>query len=506
VKLTKAGGSRFFSSLSHCKRVGTYCSCRKHASEDLQPYTCYLAECPQSHPFFNTFDAWEAHVLTEDHQLFEGWTCLFCEFSSKPDEESIFLHHIKDNHVGAIAEESLPDFANMCRRYTTPALDRCPVCSTDKDNWKVAKERNRQFDRGVMSFLAHIGQCMHDFALRVLPETKPAKTEDKSCQNLTNSSTFEGRSLPSCYLHLSHHEKDGLKNSDLQMLPGFAPLDQFDQVQTILTWKNLVENMADANSLDETIRLDPRYDIRKYEKLIERKKDASIHIADPDDEEFPFKWTTLEQPLEFKILDAIVESTFDGRTRHYLPEGLIVEMVTGGSIREELRLEHPGESITRKFDQSRQAELVDWILQGARKLFAICIQCDIRHQNNLLAALIQFKKHGFDDGSLPIRNPWRNNRAGVSTSRDPVFSRQIWSQTRHGDFYDNQWQFLAPVFGLNQYDFYLAPECILPFRMVANETEAGAFSSVYMVEIHPNHISSKYSEMVSQILSILSSL
>jgi hypothetical protein len=246
---------------------------KKHASEDLQPYTCYLPNCPKDHPFFNTFDAWKAHVLSNDHQQFGGWTCLFCRFSSKSTEESIFLGHIQNNHSDAVSKEFWTGFANMCRRYTVPALDRCPVCSTYENDWKLQKNSDPKFEPKVKSFLEHLGQCMHYFALRVLPETEPVKPGDRSGQNLTNVSPIEDRSWPSCYLHVSHHTDAGLTETDLEIFLELTHHDQVDNAQRMQTWVELAENMDDPNSLDETMRLGPRYDMSKEEKLIEGSED-----------------------------------------------------------------------------------------------------------------------------------------------------------------------------------------------------------------------------------------
>jgi hypothetical protein len=265
---------------------------KKHASNDLQPYTCYLPNCPKDHPFFNTFDAWKVHVLSNDHQQFEGWTCLFCRFSSKPTEESTCLDHIQNNHSDALTKESMTNFVTMCRRYTTPTLDRCPVCSTYKNDWRLRKDGDPKFEPRVKSFLEHIGQCMHYFALRVLPETEPRKPGDRSSQSLTNDSSIEDRSWPSCYLHVSHHEETGLTESNLEIFPELIHHAPVENAQRIGTWRELVENMEDPNSLDETMRLDTRYDEHKEGKLIEGNKEETTGEADLDNESFLFQSST----------------------------------------------------------------------------------------------------------------------------------------------------------------------------------------------------------------------
>jgi hypothetical protein len=198
---------------------------------------------------------------------------LFCRFSSKPTEESIFLDHIQNNHSDAVANESLADFANMCRRYTAPALDRCPVCSTYENDWKLRKDEDTKFEPKVKSFLEHIGQCMHCFALRVLPETEPMAPGNGSGQNPTDGTPIEDRSWPSCYLHISHHS-DVLTETGLEIYPELTYHDRLDNAQRTQTWVELAGNMEHPNSLDETIRLDPRYDMNNGEELMEEVEDA----------------------------------------------------------------------------------------------------------------------------------------------------------------------------------------------------------------------------------------
>ncbi|KAK9434653.1 cyclopropane-fatty-acyl-phospholipid synthase [Metarhizium brunneum] len=74
---------------SETARAGQW---KKHVSEDLEPYTCYLPDCPQDNRFFNTFKAWKTHVFS-DHQVCRGWTCFFCQEPRNFAQESAFSAH-----------------------------------------------------------------------------------------------------------------------------------------------------------------------------------------------------------------------------------------------------------------------------------------------------------------------------------------------------------------------------------------------------------------------------
>ncbi|KAF2496438.1 HET-domain-containing protein [Lophium mytilinum] len=229
------------------------------------------------------------------------------------------------------------------------------------------------------------------------------------------------------------------------------------------------------------------------ENSIEAIEGEATGDVELDDEDFLFE-SSPSSTLEDRLLKSFVASTFDSQRQSYLPEGRIVELVTAESITEELELDHLDPSTAAKFDQSRQAELVDWILNGARKLFAICVECGILPRRNMLATFLRFRKYGFDDKSLPIRNPRDNSRPTASNSPDPVFHEQVWSMFKLHNFYEKQWKYLVPVFGSNQYDYDLPSDCILPFQTDRDDTGQGAFSSVYKVKVHPDHMRLENSE------------
>lgn len=175
----------------------------------------------------------------------------------------------------------------MCCQYTAPVLDRCPVCSIYENDWKLRKDSDDKFEPRVKSFLEHIGQCMHYFALRVLPETKPVKSGDDSSQNLTDGTPTQDQSWPSCSLHVSQHQ-DGLKETDLKIFPELTYHDKLANAQRMQIWVELEENMDDPNSSNEMMRLDPRYDMIKKKKIIEESEDEATDQVDLDNEDFLF--------------------------------------------------------------------------------------------------------------------------------------------------------------------------------------------------------------------------
>ena len=249
------GGSRFLYIPQSYKNICLLC--RKHASEDLQPYTCYLSDCPRNHPFFNTFDDWKAHVLSKSHQNFEGWTCLICQFTAGTSQETVFLKHLEHKHSDSVAKKSREKFATMCRKWTAPALDQCPVCSIHEKDWKIQKEVDSEFELNVTTFLEHIGQCLHYFAIKVLPDTEPEQPDKNSTIGPTIRSLTENRSWLSFSLTVSHHTESGLAESDFNNFPQAKLIDKVYNVLRIQGWVEMATNMDDPNSNDAARPLEP---------------------------------------------------------------------------------------------------------------------------------------------------------------------------------------------------------------------------------------------------------
>lgn len=138
-------------------------------SEDLKPYTCYFAECPDQNCFFDTFEAWRVHV-TSGHRVQRGWICIGCKEPVSFDVEDQFYEHFKRSHEDITAKTGWKMILTACQRHEKPNLKICPVCSIDESTWALQKAaEGPEFDPGATTFLRHIGKCMHNLALRVLP-------------------------------------------------------------------------------------------------------------------------------------------------------------------------------------------------------------------------------------------------------------------------------------------------------------------------------------------------
>jgi len=266
---------------------------RKHLSNDLQPYTCYLSECIQDNPMFSEFQAWKHHVVN-DHRSFRGWSCPLCQPLTDFREETDLHDHIQRAHPQVAAEDYSKDLPSISKVYSAPEFNVCPVCSIREVEWKTTKQEVEEIDPATErastnitnsiggTFLDHIGLCMHAFALRALPatvndlsNTEFASPEPYGCRteestpsissqllDLPTASGNEGRNsltlvnlqsaLPS---PMVANTEDGRSNSAIDHLPlskstSDPPKDRTSLVQSIKS-KMFKSAKSSVSELDE---------------------------------------------------------------------------------------------------------------------------------------------------------------------------------------------------------------------------------------------------------------
>jgi hypothetical protein len=122
-----------------------------------------------------------------------------------------------------------------------------------ESDWRYRKKSDSEFEREVQSFLEHIGRCMHDFSLRVLPDPEPSWHRDESDQTPSTVSSIKDRSWPSDYLHVSHHTDAGLTDADLGKLRDYFHRDGVADFERLQAWCESVQNPEDLDSLETWI-------------------------------------------------------------------------------------------------------------------------------------------------------------------------------------------------------------------------------------------------------------
>ncbi|ROW13657.1 hypothetical protein VPNG_04583 [Cytospora leucostoma] len=173
-----------------------------------------------------------------------------------------------------------------------------------------------------------------------------------------------------------------------------------------------------------------------------------------------------------QVAATYVQSCFPVENQQsFLPHGSEDRLVTRRSVVQAL--------YGNKGTPAEDTDLVNWILQSAKKIFIISFISFIR-EKWLEIAMTIFKENGFVDGKLPIVIP--KNAPG-----HPCFPSNIWPTLNRNAFVANQWQLLVPVFPKSFAKLELHQDAIFPFTFVDEEQKAGTFGDVYQVTVHEAH-------------------
>lgn len=203
--------------------------------------------------------------------------------------------------------------------------------------------------------------------------------------------------------------------------------------------------------------------------------------------------------LSKRIYSRLKSSVFDTRLESFLPDGEIDGLVSMEAIQKRLLLDKIGAAALAGLGASAVAldaeenELVNWIHQKANKVFAIVVLVELQIVfSETLKSMKYFRAHGFNNSSLPIKNPVPSSYEQWNCPEK--FDSQIWHQARLSHFYRTQWWFLAPVFSTG-YRYNLEPDHTLPFVKKDQLTREGAFSFVHKITIHDAHANPSYSKV-----------
>ena len=177
------------------------------------------------------------------------------------------------------------------------------------------------------------------------------------------------------------------------------------------------------------------------------------------------------------VADKCAKSQFKKERKKFMPEGELAAIVTEAVVKE---LSEFGE------DEDEFQELVAFILTRAIKVFTITVLISIE-ERKLHDAMAAFKKHGFSDEKLPIKEFKKKEEHELASFGGP------WKPKMIREFYDKQWTFIAPVIRAatserqSNYDFEHLR--ILPFIKRFDEGfDKGSFGQVSKYRIHPSHL------------------
>lgn len=181
-----------------------------------------------------------------------------------------------------------------------------------------------------------------------------------------------------------------------------------------------------------------------------------------------------------QLVDGHVLSQFPiGNVQDFIPNDHVEKLITAASITQAMladgRLQDDAPDHHTLDDQER--DLVDFVFTKAKRIFAICILCDIP-QRRLKSAMESFKSQGIGDKHLPFSSE------DFIESHAPVKS---WTRIQKWNLSRYQWRLLCPVFPKGFTKMSLSPEHILPFTYVSSQSKGGTFGEVYKVAIHRSH-------------------
>ncbi|KAJ3538687.1 hypothetical protein NM208_g5803 [Fusarium decemcellulare] len=239
--------------------------------------------------------------------------------------------------------------------------------------------------------------------------------------------------------------------------------------------------------------------------------DAAMGITAPEYK----KRRAMGKSLSNRILDSFESSEFDSKPAQFLTESKIRTLLKDNHV---VRAMWGGKAKLTP----RDTDLINFILQKAKKLFMIAVHITCTRKQLLLAMKL-FEAKGFSDANLPVdtyvsRGSTSGNDEEASdedTSDDeevsfeaifgdssPIDSDEIgnihdltkldpkeklWTPTMISRFSENQWKFLAPVLSTANPNYDLHLWSILPFTSKEDSHKHGAFSRVFKVKIHEDH-------------------
>lgn len=440
------------------------------------PFICVLEECPSPNTMYDSKAAWISHMQKE--HTHQGWACMDSTHK-KPlyfSDERDFRTHIRKEHGDDFSDNEVDDIVEDCYGDLPGGskLDSCPFCGKNEVELNPEQNIDEHIARRLIS-LAQISLSWHlEMLYNVVFEPDPVIDVD---QQTSDAVTTGQRGATS---------QDGdLTSSDIQ--PGDLSDDILEPPPSPRSdepnaWSAIEEWVRGRKEL-------PAYDPEK-DKVLQsisrnaRERDVSdAEMSQSDDES---AWEAFESSM--------CNSKFD-KARKFMPEGALRSLVTTdfvlrclGSVRH----------------NSEDNELVSYILNRARKLFAICVYIGLS-RDDLQHAMSLFRDAGFDDQQLPLGrsdsklstpggypNPIFKSSAAQSVlaSLESQKSKwpKVWRPRATRDFFEKQWSFLAPVFSNAETSVDIPALCVLPFIEKQVSMSRGSFAEVYKYKIHPDHI------------------
>ena len=191
-------------------------------------------------------------------------------------------------------------------------------------------------------------------------------------------------------------------------------------------------------------------------------------------------WDSSDEELSLidSLYDATVLSRFEKTPHEFIPQGSFERIITIKTIQG---------ALYEMMDEVDEA-LIYYIMNNARKLFAITVLTRLERSEYLTLAMRLFRDHNFSDENLPIESPSISEDGQFDLSAHPLRRLgKLWSRANIRTFCREQWQLLAPIFSTDITNLDLG-EHIIPFINDNDKARQRSFGSVSRYTVHPDHM------------------
>lgn len=154
-----------------------------------------------------------------------------------------------------------------------------------------------------------------------------------------------------------------------------------------------------------------------------------------------------------------------GSDRYFIPQDPLVALLTKEVV-------HKAVAACTEIKIYQVPELVDIILRGAIKVFAILVL--LKGEEGLIVRFVE--DDGFQQTALDARLPLHRSQIEALVPEETV-----------DDFDDRQWEFIVPFFSKAIIHRVMAPQVRLPFILDKDTGKEGGFGRIYEIQIHPDY-------------------
>ncbi|KAI9150887.1 Serine/threonine-protein kinase Nek1 [Paramyrothecium foliicola] len=445
------------------------------ADTEMAFYLCIADQCATPTTIYESVEEW-LHHMESSHQ--SGWLrqlqqrkWWYCNVDWS--EEVTFTtateleRHVRLQHGDLVPSVVLGAMLERNTRLSYLGLDYCPICDESIDTSRlVADDDTRDAfssEKEKMVMVEHIAGHLKELAFMLI-QSLAEEDEDggDDCQDAGRAShqAHTPRSLS-----VEWPEKpnvNALSQSDLSEF-NYPVLRKMRSLRISRVPSTECSTSSSERTPEKSDQLPrervPQLSVMPHQRMTWRELGRRMHQSK-------------------------VENAFDAR--RFVPRNVIDEMITSTNVQESL-------SLTLDDGDGQSKSIIDFITSKARIFFAVMVT--IMRPKELAIAVKTLYDSRLTDEFLPITQKLVDESCNSNQERQctdhgrelDALHKEPWDLCTLSNFYDRQWEFLAPIFERSGQVCHLKPMAILPFDYLGNDRKSGSFSNVYEVRIHPAH-------------------